>query len=286
MSFLSKLGTLLESVGFYVVEKVSPFTDVEVFENESVRVEYEGTDYECVAINDIPVADILESSKNKFGHKWKKRFMEDLTEVMAAMGKHPKGGVVKLSLLESESGQVRTIAEARLTKENRARLQELKEVPIEKVPSVAKREVSRRVKGFKLARVLTRSSRIVFRFQGDVGETPVQIKVHVRGQGSKSFVHKLEIQFELRSSHRSLKGKHMIDPARVPEFVMGQARKTAEQYNARLEKITRVQAASVQGRGAYDIKGFSGNCLVEIEVLDDGQVLEVEIEYRSARTKP
>ncbi len=94
---------------------VSPFTDVEVCKDGTVRVEFEGSYYECIAINDIPVADILESSKKQFKHKWKKRFVEDLTQVMAGMGKHPKGGIVELALRELDSGQRRTVANAPLT---------------------------------------------------------------------------------------------------------------------------------------------------------------------------
>lgn len=280
MGFFSQIGKLLESAGFYVVEKVSPFTDVEVCTDGTVRVEFQGSYFECIALNDIPVTDILESSKKQFSHKWKKRFVEDLTQVMAGMGKHPKGGVVKLALRDLDSGQLRTVADAPLTKENRACLKELKEIPLTDVPLIARKEVDRRIARLTVDRVLGNSLRSVYRFQGNVGKAPIQIKVHLRSEVSQLYVHKMEIQLETRSSHRSLKGKHVIDQSLVPAVVIRQANNVAEQLGEKIEEISSVKEAAVQGRKAYDIKGRSGACLVEVEILDDGQILEVELENR------
>lgn len=123
----------------------------------------------------------------------------------------------------------------------------------------------------------------MYRFQGNIGNKPIQIKVHLGGETSQLQIRSMEIQLETRSSHRSLKGKHVIDQSLVPAGVIGQANKVAERYGERLEEVCQVKEGAVQGRKAYDIKGWSGDWLVEVEILDDGQVLEVELDYRPSR---
>ncbi len=56
-----------------------------------------------------------------------------------------------------------------------------------------------------------------------------------------------------------------------------------EVYGVPIEKILRVKAATVQGRNAYDLRGWSGEWCVEIELLDDGEVLELELDYKPGR---
>lgn len=96
-------------------KRVSPFTDVLVGD-DGVEVEYEGSTYHLVSINDVPTDVILNSSRTHFGSQWERRFVEDLVEVLAAMGVPPET-TVKV-VLRNESGQTKSVR-APMTSENR-----------------------------------------------------------------------------------------------------------------------------------------------------------------------
>lgn len=159
------------------------------------------------------------------------------------------------------------------------------EIPLDEVPDLALKEAKRRVAGLAIEQVVVRPQGSTYRFLGQASGRPIRVKVRLNEDGAQAYVEKIEIQPETRSSHRSLKGKHLIESTSVPEAIMKHAYQVASTCGAPLEEISRVKAATVQGRHAYDIKGWSGDWRVEVELLDDGSVLEVELEYRPNRSR-
>jgi len=98
--------------------KLSPFTDV-LFKNEDrIVVEYQEKQYELVSIDDLTTKTILDSARKQFKTLWRKRFAEDLVEVMEGAGK-PSGKTVKLVLRNLKSGKTSTIFKAPMTYKNR-----------------------------------------------------------------------------------------------------------------------------------------------------------------------
>lgn len=97
--------------------KVSPFTDVEFFEQQ-ILVAYEGQTYQWLEIDDIEVADLIASSKEQFGDRWQKRIAEDLVEVLWGMDHYP-GKTVKLRLLNLETSEDFVVENAPMTFRNR-----------------------------------------------------------------------------------------------------------------------------------------------------------------------
>lgn len=97
--------------------RLSPFTDVQITKNGSVQVEFEGDSFELVSINDVQTKGILKSSQRQFGRLWKKRFVEDLPEVLMGMGVRELN-TVKLGLRD-QTGNVVTVDEAPMTRDNR-----------------------------------------------------------------------------------------------------------------------------------------------------------------------
>ena len=99
--------------------KLSPFTKVR-FEGGKVMVTYLGLEYELEAVNGLPVPGILDFCKREYGEKWQRRFAEDLVPVLNNM-RHPinPDHTVNLSLIDSQSGQSKDIADAAMTEENR-----------------------------------------------------------------------------------------------------------------------------------------------------------------------
>lgn len=146
------------------------------------------------------------------------------------------------------------------------------------LPQFVRDDVLKRVPSFVPARVVLRGDSI--RMTGRAQGREIQIKLELAGAGADRHVRQFQFQPETRSTYRSLKGKQLCDERTVPRIVLQQARKAAESYGAALQDVARVQQGTVQGRRAFDIKASSGDWRVEVELLDDGEVLEVEIEHR------
>lgn len=97
--------------------KVSPFTQVD-FEGGKIVVEFNGTNYEWLGIDDIPVSKVTAFAKKQFRDLWRKRITEDLVEVLWGMGHYP-GKTVKLQLRDTQENAETIIAAAPMTHANR-----------------------------------------------------------------------------------------------------------------------------------------------------------------------
>ena len=153
-----------------------------------------------------------------------------------------------------------------------------KEITPDEVPELVRNELQRRVPDLDIDRVIQKPHS--FRFNGRVQGVERQVKIKLQGSRSRQRIYKVQIQLETRSAYRSLKGKHEIDQRDVPNIVLENARLAAEKYAEPFEKISRVKAATVQGRNAFDIRAWIGEWRFEVELLDDGEILEVELDFR------
>jgi RNA polymerase sigma factor (sigma-70 family) len=72
------------------------------------------------AINDISTPEMLDFCQRQYKDLWQKRFAEDLAMVLADMG-HPINAehMVSLTLIDSKTGERKSIERANMTKENR-----------------------------------------------------------------------------------------------------------------------------------------------------------------------
>ena len=159
------------------------------------------------------------------------------------------------------------------------------EIPLGEVPALVRNEALQRVKGLSIERVMKKPYGNSYRLYGQANGKPIRVKIRPASENSQPPIDKIEIQPETRSSHRSLKGKHLIDLSQVPSIVMQQAQQAVNTYGESLDEISRVKAATVQGRKAYDIKGWSGDWRLDVELLDDGELLEVEFEFQPNRKR-
>ncbi|MDA1231717.1 MAG: hypothetical protein O2856_13165 [Planctomycetota bacterium] len=105
-------GELVTKVGY---AKVAPYTGVR-WENERPVVRVQDRWSPLVSINDIPVDRIMEFANKEYGKIARKRFAEDLVEVLSKMG-HEPGWHVTLGL-KTQDGQVEQLT-TRMTEENR-----------------------------------------------------------------------------------------------------------------------------------------------------------------------
>ena len=97
--------------------KRSPFTGVRWVEDQpEVQVGEEW--FKFVSLDDIPTSDILSFSRDTYGSDWKKRFAEDLVELLTRMG-HPPGDAVTLVLKSPVSLETFEWEGVPMTEENR-----------------------------------------------------------------------------------------------------------------------------------------------------------------------
>ena len=97
-----------------VPDKASPFTAVR-WEGDQPIVRFEGSWYSFEGLDGLSKAEILAYAKGAHGDRWKKRFSEDLVEVLQGMG-HAPGVEVRLALQRDGETLVET---GRMTEENR-----------------------------------------------------------------------------------------------------------------------------------------------------------------------
>lgn len=98
-------------------KRASPFTDVQI-NGDDVVVEFNQQSYGLVSINEAATEEILRAAKHHFGFSGRKRFVEDLPQVLIRMGM-PDEDTVDL-VLKDAKGQLVYAAEAPMTAKNRS----------------------------------------------------------------------------------------------------------------------------------------------------------------------
>lgn len=151
-----------------------------------------------------------------------------------------------------------------------------------RLPDTVVRELELRVPSLEIEKIVDRAKGVGL--VGRIGNQPVQIKLDYSTKDPRRTVTRMQFQYELRSEFRSLKGKHLIPKCFVPRKARRQARLAACALQAGYTEIKRVKQGTVQGCRAYDLRARSGEWRVEVEVLRDGSVLEVELDYRPTGT--
>lgn len=83
--------------------KKSPFAAVR-WQDSRPEIKLGSAWFRLISLNELPVAEILEFSQRTYGEKWRKRFEEDLVELLTRMGHKPqhKVSLVVQSLTSSE----------------------------------------------------------------------------------------------------------------------------------------------------------------------------------------
>ncbi|CAM1344389.1 S41 family peptidase [Tenacibaculum amylolyticum] len=102
---LALLALLLISSMAYAqkltLEKASPFTAVK-WENETPIVQFNNEWYQFEKLDNFKKEELIKFCKKEYGKKWKKRFSEDLVEVLQGMNYKPE---VKVRLQLSKEGK-------------------------------------------------------------------------------------------------------------------------------------------------------------------------------------
>jgi hypothetical protein len=99
----------------------SPFEAVR-WRGSVPEVKVKGQWYRLLALNDLPSKRIVGYAQTVDKNDWKKRFEEDLVELLSSMGYEP-GAKVKLKLWSLDSGKTKELKDIPMTKENRRAVQ-------------------------------------------------------------------------------------------------------------------------------------------------------------------
>lgn len=105
-------------------ERSSPFTAVD-WQDDQPLVQFEGEWYEPLRLDSLDIEEILSFCRKTYGDKWKKRFSEDLVEVLDAMGHSAQ---VNMTLRLRRDGQIST-AMGEMTEDNRRAVWKFNNMP-------------------------------------------------------------------------------------------------------------------------------------------------------------
>jgi CubicO group peptidase (beta-lactamase class C family) len=116
--FLSSLDPvyLLSSLDPVYREK-SPFAAVR-WQQSQPEVKVGDEWFKLVSLNDLPASEIVAFSRRTYGSKWRKRFEEDLVELLTRMGHPPQDTATLVVQLLTSSG-TRTLEDVPMTRANR-----------------------------------------------------------------------------------------------------------------------------------------------------------------------
>ena len=74
--------------------------------------------FKLVSLDGLPASDIVAFSRRTYGNKSRKRFEEDLVELLTRMGHEPRG-TVRLVVMPLGSQQTQTLEHVPMTRANR-----------------------------------------------------------------------------------------------------------------------------------------------------------------------
>lgn len=97
--------------------KKSPFAGVQ-WRDSQPEVKVDGEWFRLISLDGIPAEEIVAFSQRTYGDKWRKRFEEDLVELLVRMGHQPKDSVT-LVVLSTGSTTPRTLENVPMTEANR-----------------------------------------------------------------------------------------------------------------------------------------------------------------------
>lgn len=102
--------------------KLSPFAAVR-WEESRPEINVDGEWFELMSIDEVPAVEIVAFSQRTNGELWRKRFEEDLVELLSRMGR-PPGEAVDLEVRSLDSEETNTLEDVPMTAENRRGIRE------------------------------------------------------------------------------------------------------------------------------------------------------------------
>jgi hypothetical protein len=97
--------------------RLSPFAAVR-WQDTQPEVKVDDQWFKLVSLDDLPAAEIVAFSQRTYGNLWRKRFEEDLVELLTRMG-HPPQDTVTLVVQSPTSSEMRTLEAVPMTTANR-----------------------------------------------------------------------------------------------------------------------------------------------------------------------
>ncbi|MGH7162288.1 MAG: hypothetical protein ACREID_02295, partial [Planctomycetota bacterium] len=122
--------------------KLSPFEALR-WNGEAPEVMVGGAWYALVSLNGIDAGEIARFCRKTYEERWRKRFGEDLVQVLTEMGRAPDGGTADL-VVKDAAGATKRLDGVAMTAENRKRIRDAGSAPaverVERDHSSAPRE--------------------------------------------------------------------------------------------------------------------------------------------------
>ena len=113
-------------------DKLSPFSAVR-WQDSRPQVQVDETWYELVKIDDVSATEIVRFCRYRYLALERKRFEEDLVEVLTRMG-HPPRGKSTLTVRELSTDETLVLEDIRWTSENRWAIKRRNDNPSDAAP--------------------------------------------------------------------------------------------------------------------------------------------------------
>lgn len=186
-----------------VPDKAAPFTGVR-WEGDEAVVRVDNDWYYLEKLDDLTTAEIVTYTKDTFGRRWRKRFSEDLVEVLEGMG-HKPNETVSLTLRKDGKTEMR---KAQMTEENRRSAWQYNQDSVDPRPqntaSVPTTPLSSGNAYEQMAQRMAEHMDTIWDSKPTPGEANIRILMTKDG---KPFAGIVSIQTEFRFSARSSRGQ-------------------------------------------------------------------------------
>ncbi|MCA9015200.1 MAG: hypothetical protein KDA77_07690 [Planctomycetaceae bacterium] len=113
---------IARQIGSETYPRLSPFAAVR-WQEMQPEVKLDKEWFKLLSLDGLPASEIVEFSKQTYGDIWRKRFEEDLVELLSRMG-HPPNDTVTLEVQSLHSSERQIRKDVPMTKENRAAIYE------------------------------------------------------------------------------------------------------------------------------------------------------------------
>ena len=103
------------------------------------------------------------------------------------------------------------------------------------------------------------------------------VKIKTRGKDNELSVRKFEVSTPLEREFRRSSNIEHLPPTEVPENLRLKVDQIIQPYGVTLNEIYYFKRSESNGEAIYKLKGWSDDWKVEVELLEDGSLLELEL---------
>lgn len=152
------------------------------------------------------------------------------------------------------------------------------EIAVDQAPSFLTNFMARHFPKLNAVKLFLQNGRYyVF---GSLYEQKIELELRPSGNQPEKIA-KAELHFEMEKINRNIRDKRPIELQSIPDGIREKCIESLIKHVGPIDYFDRCRIGITNQGRAYDLKGRSGNQRFEIEMLESGRLLEIEIKYKS-----